>query len=244
MARIKHKRVLIKLSGEALQGDNESGIDPGMIEKLALELVALHNNGVEIGCVVGGGNLMRGASLALKGLDRVTADHMGMLATVMNALALNDQLMQHGATAAVMSGLEMPQVCELYTQRDARRRIAAGEIIIFAAGTGSPYFTTDTGASLRAIEIQADLLIKATKVDGIYDRDPVKDGNAVRYTHLFFDQAIDKRLAVMDVAAMILCNDNALDLVVCDINQPGALLDLAQGRQVGTRVTRIAVDKC
>ncbi len=243
MAKIKHKRILIKLSGEALQGDNESGIDPKMIDKLALELVALHNNGVQVGCVVGGGNLMRGASLALEGLDRVTADHMGMLATVMNALALNDQLLQHGAAAAVMSGLEMPQVCEFYTQRDARRRIAAGEIIIFAAGTGSPYFTTDTGASLRAIEIQADLLIKATKVDGIYDRDPVKDGDAVRYTHLFFDQAIDKRLAVMDVAAMILCNDNALDLVVCDINQPGALLDLAKGRQVGTRVTRKEVEK-
>ena len=214
-----------------------------MLDSLALELVALHYHGFQVCWVVGGGNLMRGASLALEGLDRVTADHMGMLATVMNALALNDQLLQHGAAAAVMSGLEMPKVCEFYTQRDARRRIAAGEIIIFAAGTGSPYFTTDTGASLRAIEIQADLLIKATKVDGIYDRDPVKDDDAVRYTHLFFDQAIDKRLAVMDVAAMILCNDNALDLVVCDINQPGALLDLAKGRQVGTRVTRKEVEK-
>jgi len=243
MAIIKHKRVLIKLSGEALQGDSESGIDPKMIEKLALELIALHNNGVEVGCVVGGGNLMRGASLALNGLDRVTADHMGMLATVMNALALNDQLLRHGASSAVMSGLEIPQVCEFYTQRDARRRIAAGEIVIFAAGTGSPYFTTDTGASLRAIEVRADLMIKATKVDGIYDRDPVKHDAAVRYTHLYFDQAIDQRLAVMDVAAMILCNDNALDLVVCDINQPGALLDLAKGKQVGTRVTRKEVEQ-
>lgn len=238
MEKIKHQRILIKLSGEALLGELDSGIDPKMIEKLALELISLHNNGVEIGCVVGGGNLIRGANEALGGLDRVTADQMGMLATVMNALALNDQLQRHGASSAVMSGLEMPQVCEFYTQRDARRRIAAGEIIIFAAGTGSPYFTTDTGASLRAIEIRADLLIKATKVDGIYDRDPVKHDNAVRYTHLYFDQAIDQRLAVMDVAAMILCNDNALDLVVCDINQPGALLDLAKGRQVGTRVTR------
>lgn len=238
MKTIKHKRILIKLSGEALLGKYESGIDPGMIEKLALELIELQDSGVEIGCVVGGGNLMRGANLAVNGLDRVTADHMGMLATVMNALALNDQLLRHGASAAVMSGLDMPQVCEFYTQRDARRRIAAGEIIIFAAGTGSPYFTTDTGASLRAIEIQADLLIKATKVDGIYDRDPVKHADAVRYLHLNFDQAIDQRLAVMDVAAMILCNDNALDLVVCDINQPGALIDLARGKQVGTRVTR------
>jgi uridylate kinase len=219
MTTIKHKRILIKLSGEALLGKYQSGIDPEMIEKLALELIELHDSGVEIGCVVGGGNLMRGANLAVNGLDRVTADHMGMLATVMNALALNDQLLRHGASAAVMSGL-------------------AGEIIIFAAGTGSPYFTTDTGASLRAIEIQADLLIKATKVDGIYDRDPVKHADAVRYLHLNFDQAIDQRLAVMDVAAMILCNDNALDLVVCDINQPGALIDLARGKQVGTRVTR------
>jgi len=181
---------------------------------------------------------MRGANLAVNGLDRVTADHMGMLATVMNALALNDQIQRLGASSAVMSGLDMPQVCEFYNQRDARRRIGAGEIVIFAAGTGSPYFTTDTGASLRAIEIKADLLIKATKVDGIYDRDPVKHADAVRYLHLNFDQAIDQRLAVMDVAAMILCNDNALDLVVCDINQPSALIDLAKGKQVGTRVTR------
>ena len=137
-----------------------------------------------------------------------------------------------------MSGLAMPQVCEPYTQREARRRIAAGEVVVFAAGTGSPYFTTDTGASLRAIEIQADLMIKATKVDGIYDKDPMKHSDAARYDHLDYDQAIDQRLAVMDVAAMILCNDNALDLVVCDINQPGVLLDLAKGKPAGTRVTR------
>ncbi len=243
MAKIKHKRILVKLSGEALLGKQNSGFDPEMIDKLAGELILLHDSGVEIGCVIGGGNLMRGANLALNGLDRVTADHMGMLATVMNALALNDGLLRQGVSAAVMSGLDIPQVCEYYTQRDARKRIAAGEIIIFAAGTGSPYFTTDTGASLRAIEIQADLLIKATKVDGIYDRDPVKHTDAVRYTHLDYDQAIDQRLAVMDVAAMILCNDNALDLVVCDINRPGALLDLARGEPVGTRVTRKEVEQ-
>jgi uridylate kinase len=162
---------------------------------------------------------------------------MGMLATVMNALALQDSLRRHGASAAVLSGLEMPQVCDRYSQRDARRRIAKGEILIFSGGTGNPYFTTDTGASLRAIEIQADLLIKATKVDGIYDKDPVKHKDALRYTQLDYDQAIDQRLAVMDVAAMILCNDNALELVVCDINHPGALLELASGKSVGTRVT-------
>jgi uridylate kinase len=238
MPTIKYKRILVKLSGEAMLGDQVAGIDPRMIEKLASELVALQAAGVELACVVGGGNLMRGAGLAGGGVDRVTADHMGMLATVMNALALQDGLQRQAVEATVMSGLHMPQVCEAYTQRDARRRLAAGEIVIFAAGTGSPYFTTDTGASLRAIEIRADLLIKATQVDGIYDRDPHKHADARRYTELNYDQAIDQRLAVMDVAAMILCNDNALDLVVCDINQPGALLDLAFGKTVGTRVSR------
>jgi uridylate kinase len=217
MAAIKYKRILVKLSGEALMGKQGSGIDPQMILQLAGELAAVHEAGVEIGIVVGGGNLFRGAGLAAAGLDR---------------------LLSAGKTAVVMSGLAMPQVCESYTQRDARRRIAQGEILIFAAGTGSPYFTTDTGASLRAIEICADLLIKATKVDGIYDKDPIKHDDAVRYRDLDYDLAIDQRLAVMDVAAMILCNDNALDLVVCDINQPGALLELARGNSVGTRVTR------
>ncbi len=243
MTTITHKRILVKLSGEALLGSLSSGIDAAMIDKLAGELIALHGAGGEIGCVVGGGNLMRGANLAENGLDRVTADHMGMLATVINALALHDGLIRHGARASVMSGLDMPQVCERYTQRDARQRIAGGEIVIFAAGTGSPYFTTDTGASLRAIEIQADLLIKATRVDGIYDKDPLKHEDALRYSQLDYDQAIDQRLAVMDVAAMILCNDNALDLVVCDINQPGALLELARGEPVGTRVTRKEVEQ-
>lgn len=238
MADIAYKRILVKLSGEALLGQQASGIDPAMVDKLAIELIELHQAGVELGVVVGGGNLFRGAGLAAAGLDRVTADHMGMLATVMNALALTDSLRRQGASAAVLTGLEMPQVCDRYTQRDARRRIAGGEIIVFSGGTGSPYFTTDTGASLRAIEIQADLLIKATRVDGIYDKDPVKHSDAVRYTSLDFDQAIDQRLAVMDVAAMILCNDNALDLVVCDINHKGALLELACGKSVGTRVTR------
>ena len=238
MSKISYKRILVKLSGEALQGGQGSGIDPVMIDKLAAQLVALHETGVEIGCVVGGGNLFRGARLAEAGLDRVTADHMGMLATVMNALALRDGMQRQGASAAVMSGLDMPQVCEPYTQRDARRRIADGEIVVLAAGTGSPYFTTDTAASLRAIEIEADLMIKATKVDGIYDKDPMRHEDAVRYSQLDYDQAIDQRLAVMDVAAMILCNDNALDLVVCDINQPDALLDLAKGKSIGTRVSR------
>jgi uridylate kinase len=191
-----------------------------------------------LGVVVGGGNLFRGAQLAKAGVDRVTGDHMGMLATVMNALALRDSLQQRGVQATVMSGLDMPQVCDRYTQREARQRIADGGIVIFAAGTGCPYFTTDTGASLRAVEIQADLMVKATKVDGIYNKDPVKFEDAVKYDHLDYDQAIDQRLAVMDVAAMILCNDNALDMVVCDMSQPGVLLELAEGKSIGTLVTR------
>lgn len=232
-----YKRILVKLSGEALMGQYEFGIDPLIVGKLAVELSNLQQAGVELGVVVGGGNIFRGAELAKTGLDRVSADLMGMLATVMNSLALQDSLRQLGVSAGVMSGLDMPQVCDRYTQRDARRRISNGEIIIFAAGTGSPYFTTDTGASLRAIEIQADLMVKATKVDGIYDKDPVKYDDAVKFEQLDFDRAIDQRLAVMDVAAMILCNDNAMDMVVCNINQPGILLALAKGEKVGTRVS-------
>jgi uridylate kinase len=238
MTDFKYKRLLVKLSGEALMGQYDFGIDPVVIAKLSGELDGLQQAGIELGVVVGGGNLFRGAQLAEAGVDRVTGDHMGMLATVMNALALKDSLQQRGVQATVMSGLDMPQVCDRYTQRDARQRIADGGIVIFAAGTGCPYFTTDTGASLRAVEIQADLMVKATKVDGIYNKDPVKFEDAVKYDHLDYDQAIDQRLAVMDVAAMILCNDNALDMVVCDMSQSGVLLELAKGKSIGTLVTR------
>jgi uridylate kinase len=238
MTDLKYKRLLVKLSGEALMGQNAFGIDPVIIAMLSVELDSLQQAGVELGVVVGGGNLFRGAQLAEAGVDRVTGDHMGMLATVMNALALRDSLKQRGVNVTVMSGLDMPQVCDRYTQREARQRIADGGIVIFAAGTGCPYFTTDTGASLRAVEIQADLMVKATKVDGIYNKDPVKFEDAVKYEHLDYDQAIDQRLAVMDVAAMILCNDNALDMVVCDMNQSGVLLELAKGKSIGTLVTR------
>jgi uridylate kinase len=238
MTDLKYKRLLVKLSGEALMGQNAFGIDPVIIAMLSVELDSLQQAGVELGVVVGGGNLFRGAQLAEAGVDRVTGDHMGMLATVMNALALRDSLQQRGVNVTVMSGLDMPQVCDRYTQREARQRIADGGIVIFAAGTGCPYFTTDTGASLRAVEIQADLMVKATKVDGIYNKDPVKFEDAVKYEHLDYDQAIDQRLAVMDVAAMILFNDNALDMVVCDMNQSGVLLELAKGKSIGTLVTR------
>ncbi len=237
MANLKYKRILVKLSGEALMGQSDFGIEPDIVANMAGELKRLIEAGVELGVVVGGGNMFRGARLAAAGLDRVTGDHMGMLATVMNALALRDAMQQQDMEASVMSGLDMPQVCDRYTQREARRRISVGEIVIFAAGTGSPYFTTDTGASLRAVEIQADLMIKATKVDGIYDKDPVKYPDAVRFEQLSYDEAIDKRLAVMDVAAMIMCNDNSLDMVVCSINKSGAMLNVAKGKHVGTKVS-------
>lgn len=237
MAELKYRRLLVKLSGEALMGQYDFGIDPQMISDLANDLLLLQQSGVQLGIVIGGGNIFRGAGLAEAGLDRVAGDHMGMLATVMNALALKDGLQKHGLKVSVMSGLSMPQVCDTYTQRDARERISKGEIVIFAAGTGNPYFTTDTGASLRAIEIQADLMIKATKVDAIYDSDPVKNPAAVKYDHLTYDQAINQRLAVMDITAMVLCQQNNLDMSVCNINEPNALLALAQGKSLGTRVS-------
>ena len=218
-------------------GQSEFGIDPNIVVNMVGELKCLAEAGAELGVVVGGGNIFRGAGLAAAGLDRVTGDHMGMLATVMNALALRDGMRQKGIEASVMSGLDMPQVCDRYTQREARRRVSNGEVVIFAAGTGSPYFTTDTGASLRAIEIQSELMIKATKVDGIYNKDPVKHADAVKFEQLSYDEAIDKRLAVMDVAAMIMCNENSLDLVVCNINKSGVLLDVAKGKKIGTQVS-------
>ena len=220
-------------------GQSSFGINPEIVANMAAELKRLTEAGVEVGVVVGGGNIFRGAELASTGLDRVTGDHMGMLATVINALALRDSMLQQNMDASVMSGLDMPQVCDKYTQREARRRISAGSIVIFAAGTGSPYFTTDTGASLRAIEINADLMIKATKVDGIYDKDPVKHHDAVKFERLSYDEAIEKRLAVMDVAAMIMCNDNSLNMVVCNINKSGLLLDIARGKKVGTQVSSV-----
>jgi uridylate kinase len=237
MTELKYKRLLVKLSGEALMGRFDFGIDPQVIAALAVELKALLEAGVELGVVIGGGNIFRGAGLAEAGLDRVAGDHMGMLATVMNAIALKDGLEKAGLKVSVMSGLAMPQVCESYTQRDARARIGGGEIVIFAAGTGNPYFTTDTGASLRAIEIQADLMIKATKVDGVYDSDPVKNPDAKKYDRLSYDEAIDRRLGVMDITAMVMCQENGMDIAVCNISEANALLSLARGANPGTLVT-------
>ncbi|MEW6765406.1 MAG: UMP kinase [Pseudomonadota bacterium] len=235
---LHYRRVLLKLSGEALMGEFDYGIDPAVIKRLAEDVIALHAQGVEVALVIGGGNIFRGAGLAQGGMDRVTGDHMGMLATVMNALAMQDAIERLGGQCRVMSGLSIHQVCEDYIRRRAVRHLEKGRIVIFAAGTGNPFFTTDTAGSLRAIEVGADLMIKATKVDGVYDSDPRKNPDARRYDHLTYDEAINRQLGVMDATALVLCRDNHLPLIVADINLPGLLPRLVAGERVGTLVTR------
>jgi len=232
-----HRRILVKLSGEALMGDADFGIDPAFLRRLAGEIRAMREFGAEIAVVVGGGNLFRGAGLARAGMDRVTADHMGMLATVMNSLALQDALESIGVFARVQSAIRINQVCEDYIRRRAVRHLEKGRVVIFAAGTGNPFFTTDSAASLRAIEIEADLLVKATKVDGVYDADPVTNPGARRYDRLSYDQVLDQRLGVMDQTAIVLCRDHRLPLRVINLNEPGALVRIARGEDVGTLVT-------
>ena len=231
------KRVLLKLSGEALLGEQAYGIDPKVIQRVASEVIELVAMGVQVGLVIGGGNIFRGAGLAEAGMDRVTADHMGMLGTVMNSLALQDALERKGATARVMSALQIHQVCEDYIRRRAIRHMEKGRIVIFAAGTGNPFFTTDTAASLRAIEIGADVLIKATKVDGIYSADPKLDPNAKRFGHLSFDRVLNEKLSVMDATAIVMCRDNNLPLVVFNLNNSGDLVRLVSGETLGTTVS-------
>jgi len=231
------RRILVKLSGEALMGEGDYGIDPAFLRRLATEIRSVCEAGVEIGLVVGGGNLFRGAGLARAGMDRVTGDHMGMLATVMNALALQDALESMNVPTRVMSAVRINQVCEDYIRRRAVRHLEKGRVIIFAAGTGNPFFTTDTAASLRAVEIDAALLLKATKVDGIYDSDPMLNPAAKRYDRLTYDQVLDQRLNVMDQTAIVLCRDHQLPLRVFNLNDPGALVRAATGADVGTLVT-------
>lgn len=231
------RRILLKLSGEALLGDADYGIDPAVIARLAREIGEVRDLGVQIGVVIGGGNIFRGAGLANAGMDRVAADHMGMLATVMNALALQDALERIGVFARVMSALRINEVCEDYIRRRAIRHLEKGRVVLFAAGTGNPFFTTDTAASLRAIEIGAELLLKATKVDGVYDADPVKNPTARRYDCLTYDEVIDQRLMVMDTTAIVLCRDNDLPLRVFDIKHDGALMGIMTGdKSIGTTV--------
>ena len=233
----RNRRILVKLSGEALMGDADYGIDPAFLRRLASEVRSVHELGIELAIVVGGGNLFRGAGLARTGMDRVTGDHMGMLATVMNALAMQDALESIGVVTRVMSAVRINQVCEDYIRRRAIRHLEKGRVTIFAAGTGNPFFTTDTAASLRAIEIEADLLLKATKVDGIYDADPISNRDARRYDRLTYDQVLDQRLNVMDATSIVLCRDHRLPLRVFNLNDPGALVRAASGADVGTLVT-------
>lgn len=235
-AKPTYRRILLKLSGEVLMGDKESGISPMVIRRIATEVCELLNAGVQVGMVIGGGNLFRGAGLAAVGMDRVTADHMGMLATIMNALAMQDALEAQGAYARVMSALKINQICEDYIRRRAVRHLEKGRVAIFAAGTGNPFFTTDSAASLRAIEVNADILLKATKVDGVYTADPMKHKDAVRYTRLNYDAVLDQRLDVMDATAIVLCRDNKIPLRVFNINEPGALVRLVMGEEMGTLV--------
>ena len=229
-------RILLKLSGEALMGSQGSGIDPQTIGRLAGEIYELCSIGVEIGVVVGGGNIIRGSEKADEGLDRVTGDYMGMLATVLNALALQDALERLGQPVRVMSALKINQVCEDYIRRRAIRHLEKGRVVIFAAGTGNPFFTTDSAASLRAIEISADLLIKATKVDGVYSADPIKVPEARFYSRLTYDEALDQRLNVMDATALVLCRDHNMPLRVMNIFQPGAIMRLVQGEEIGSLI--------
>ncbi len=231
-----YRRILLKLSGEALLGGQQYGIDPAVIRRVATELSEVVGLGVQIGLVIGGGNIFRGAGLAEAGMDRVTADHMGMLATVINSLAMQDALERLGVVARVLSALQIHEVCEDYIRRRAVRHLEKGRVTIFAAGTGNPFFTTDTAASLRAIEIGADVLIKATKVDGVYSADPFKDPNAVRYRALSFDRVLAEGLAVMDATAIVMCRENNLPLVVFNLNSAGDLVRIVQGERVGTSV--------
>ncbi len=236
MSGSRPKRILLKLSGEALMGDNDYGIDPDVIKRICTEIFEVSQKGFEIAIVVGGGNIFRGAGLAAGGLDRVAADHMGMLATVMNALALQDELESMGAKARVMSALKINEVCEDYIQRRAVRHLEKGRIVIFAAGTGNPFFTTDSAASLRGIEIHADIVLKATKVDGVYSADPVKDKNAVFYSDLTYDEVIEQKLNVMDATAVVLCRDHNMPLRIFNLNVPGALMRAVTGGDEGTLV--------
>jgi len=231
------RRILVKLSGEALMGEEDYGIDPKMLKRVAGEIREVMSLGMQVAVVIGGGNIFRGAGLARTGMDRVTGDHMGMLATVINSLALQDAVEAVGLYARVMSAIRINEVCEEFIRRRAVRHLEKGRVVILAAGTGNPFFTTDTAASLRAIEINADLLLKATKVNGIYSDDPMKNPAATHYPRLTFDKVLTDRLNVMDATAIVMCRDNNLPLRVFDLTKPGELLRIVRGEEVGTLVT-------
>ena len=233
----RFKRILLKLSGEALMGDTGFGIDPGTLERIASEIAEVRALGVEVAIVIGGGNIFRGLAASAHGMDRASADYMGMLATVMNSLALQDALERVNVVTRVLSAIAMQELAEPYIRRRAMRHLEKGRVVIFAAGTGNPYFTTDTAASLRAMEIHADVLLKATKVDGIYDKDPVKHRDARRFHRLTYLEVLQQNLKVMDSTATALCRDNKLAIVVFDLHTRGNIRRVVSGESIGTLVT-------
>jgi uridylate kinase len=232
----KYKRILLKLSGEELMGEEGFGIDPKVLDRMALEIGQLVGIGVQVGLVIGGGNLFRGAALSKAGMDRVTGDHMGMLATVMNGLAMRDALERTNISSHVMSAIPMSGVVEHYDRRRAMRYLGEGEVVIFSAGTGNPFFTTDSAACLRGIEIEADVVLKATKVDGVFSADPMLDPSAKLYDRLTYDEVLDKKLGVMDLTAICLCREHNMPLRVFRMSKQGALLNLVVGGHEGTLV--------
>ncbi len=237
MVSKKINRILLKLSGEALLGQKPFGVDPDVLIYLAEEIKSVVDTGVQIGIVIGGGNIFRGEGLAQSGIDRVTGDQMGMLATIINALALQDALERQGLVARVMSALKVNEVCEDYIRRRAIRHLEKGRVTIFAAGTGNPYFTTDSAASLRAVEIEADLLIKATRVNGVFSQDPLQNDDALHFKSISYDEFISKKLGVMDTTSIVMCRDNNLPVRVYDMNIPNALFDIVKGKNIGTLIS-------
>jgi len=237
MANLKYKRIMLKLGGEALCGEGSFGIDPVSVATVSEEVQRVKNLGIDIGIVIGGGNIWRGQSAMARGMDRATADYMGMLATVMNSLALQDALERHGVPTRVMTGIEVRAVAEPYIQRRAVRHLEKGRVVIFGAGTGNPYFTTDTAASLRAMEIDAEALVKATKVDAVYDSDPKVNANARRFDHLTYIDALNMRVGVMDSTAMAMCMDNDLPVYVINLWHEGTLQKVVTGEPVGTFIS-------
>ena len=229
-----YQRILLKLSGEALAGGASFGIDAGRVKDLAREIADVSAAGVQVGLVVGGGNIFRGVAAAAQKMDRVTADHMGMLATVINSLALSDALEQMGIATRVMSAIEMHQVAEPYIRRRAIRHLEKGRIVIFAAGTSNPYFSTDTAATLRALEIKADVIAKATRVDGVFNKDPLKFADAVRYSEITYIEVLSQALGVMDATSIAMCRDNKLPIIVFNLNTTGNIMRMSMGEPVGT----------
>ncbi|MFQ5863959.1 MAG: UMP kinase [bacterium] len=231
-----YKRILVKLSGESLMGQQGLGIDPLVVEKVAVEIKEVHALGVEIGLAIGGGNIFRGLSASARGMDRVSADYMGMLATVINAVALQDYLEKNGVYTRVLTAIKMEELAEPFIRRRAIRHLEKGRVVIFAAGTGNPYFTTDTAAALRAVEIEADVILKGTKVDGVYDADPELDKNATKFDELTYLEVVRRRLKVMDSTAVTLCMENKLPIVVFNLTKHGYLKRVVQGEPLGTKI--------